>query len=134
MTEQEIQSVMSRLKAEASKMKKWCKKHKCKECVLHPNCTASSIFGRSPNAWEIEPEVTNDDKAILRNIAEAYKWIACDMNGEIWVHESKPSKGECIWHSGGKMGKALNKNMLPNLFRWCSWEDDEPWYIPDLLG
>lgn len=137
MTEQEIQSVISRFIADAFRIKKWCKKHKCEDCILHHNypiCTVSSIFGTSPNVWESEPEVTDDDKAILRNIPKEYKWIGCDKGGEIWVYESKPSKGECAWHSGGKAGMLLNKNVLPSLFQWCTWEDEEPWYIPDLLG
>lgn len=138
MTEQEIQSVMSRLKAEALRMKRWRKKHKCKECVLHPNCTASSIFGASPNVWEIEPEVTDDDKAILRNIAKEYKWITRDRDGDVAVFSDKPIRSNSLGKWGRNSEDDLGIDLIkqcafPNLFAGLQWED-EPWYIPDLIG
>lgn len=133
MTEQEIQSVMSRFIADAFIIKRWCKKHDCEECILAQGCP-KLIFNCFPDSWETGPNITDDDETILRNIAEAYKWIACDRDGGIWGYRSRPSKGECRWHTDGETGKVLSKDMLPNLFRWCTWEDDEPWHIPSLLG
>ena len=81
--------------------------------------------------WERKekPKPTYDEKIILRNLPEKYKWIARDKNGLIFLYAKKPSKCEYSW--GGCKYMLLP---LEHLFQFIQWEDDEPYLIEDLLG
>ena len=80
--------------------------------------------------WERKeiPQLTADEKVILRNIPEYYKWIAKDIDGSLYVYASKPKKGITMWESDGLP-------MIPfyHLFQFIKWEDDEPYLIEELL-
>ena len=81
--------------------------------------------------WERKekPKPTYDEKIILRNLPEKYKWIARDKNGLIFLYAKKPSKCEYSW--GGCKYMLLP---LEHLFQFIQWEDDEPYLIEKLLG
>ena len=79
--------------------------------------------------WERkDPKITEDEKVILRNLPEKYKWIARDKNGLIFLYAKKPSKCEYSW--GGCKYMLLP---LEHLFQFIKWEDDEPYSIEELL-
>lgn len=81
--------------------------------------------------WERKgkPKLTEDEKAILRNLPKEYKWIARDIDGCLYVYASKPKKGITMWESDG-----LPMIPFDHLFQFIQWEDDEPYLIEDLLG
>ena len=80
--------------------------------------------------WERkDPKITEDEKVILRNLPEKYKWIARDKDGLIFLYAKKPSKCEYSW--GGCKYILLP---LEHLFQFIQWEDDEPYLIEELLG
>ena len=74
------------------------------------------------------PQLTEDEKVILRNLPEKYKWIARDENGLIFLYAKKPSKCEYSW--GGCKYMLLP---LEHLFQFIQWEDNEPYSIKELL-
>lgn len=80
--------------------------------------------------WERKekPQLTEDEKVILRNVPKHYKWIARDIDSCLYVYTSKPKKGITMWESDGLP-------MIPfiSLFDFIKWEDDEPYSIEDLL-
>ena len=80
--------------------------------------------------WERKekPKLTEDEKVILRNVPYDYKWIARDIDGCLYVYESKPKKGITMWESDGLP-------MIPfvHLFQFIKWEDVEPYSIEELL-
>ena len=79
--------------------------------------------------WERkDPKITEDEKVILRNLPEKYKWIARDKNGLIFLYAKKPSKCEYSW--GGCKYMLLP---LEHLFQFIQWEDNEPYSIKELL-
>ena len=79
--------------------------------------------------WERkDPKITEDEKVILRNLPEKYKWIARDKNGLIFLYSKKPSKCEYSW--GGCKYMLLP---LEHLFQFIQWEDNEPYSIKELL-
>lgn len=80
--------------------------------------------------WERKekPKLTEDEKAILRNLPKQYKWIARDKNGLIFMYAKKPRKCEYSW--GGCKYMLLP---LEHLFQLIQWEDEEPYSIEDLL-
>lgn len=78
-----------------------------------------------------EPTITEDEKAILRNLPADYEWIARDgRNSELYIYPDKPDKHEGFW-----MAKCDYRSLdaLSHLFVMVKWEDDEPWKIEDLL-
>ena len=81
--------------------------------------------------WERKeiPQLTEDEKAILRNVPKHYEWIARDKNGHLYIYASKPNKGITMWQDSELL-------MMPfdHLFQFIKWEDDEPYSIEDLLG
>ena len=79
--------------------------------------------------WERkDPKITEDEKVILRNLPEKYKWIARDENGLIFLYSKKPSKCDYSWIG-------YNDIAFPyyHLFQFIKWEDEEPYSIEELL-
>lgn len=73
-----------------------------------------------------EPEwtFTEDEKVILRNLPEEYKWIARDESGDLMVYKVKSEKGSICWGRGltdFEMFCVFN-----HLFQSIKWEDEEP--------
>ena len=80
--------------------------------------------------WERKeiPQLTEDEKVILKNVPKEYKWIARDLSGMVYIFIERPEKGQAIWYGCGQP-------MIPfyHLFQFIKWEDDEPYLIEDLL-
>ena len=81
--------------------------------------------------WERKekPKLTEDEKAILRNLPKEYKWIARDLSGMVYIFIERPEKGQAIWYGCGQP-------MIPfyHLFQFIEWKDEEPYSIEKLLG
>ena len=80
--------------------------------------------------WERKekPKLTEDEKVILRNVPQYYKWIARDGNGVVCLYPDKPHKSKTIWDSYGALFP------FHHLFQFIKWEDEEPYSIKELLG
>ena len=80
--------------------------------------------------WERKEKklvISEDEKAILRNVPQYYKWIARDGNGVVCLYPDKPHKSETIWDSYGALFP------FHHLFQFIKWEDEEPYSIEELL-
>ena len=79
--------------------------------------------------WERKekPKPTEDEKVILRNVPQYYKWIARDGNGVVCLYPDKPHKSKTIWDSYGTLFP------FHHLFQFIKWEDEEPYSIEELL-
>ena len=81
-------------------------------------------------SWERkDPEITEDEKAILRNLPEKYKYIARDRSGLIFLYSKKPSKCYYSWIGYNDIAFPYS-----HLFQFIKWEDEEPYSIEELLG
>ena len=81
--------------------------------------------------WERKEKklvISEDEKAILRNVPKHYEWIARDIDGRLYIYASKPKKGLTIWLDTG-----LPMVSFDHLFRFIKWEDEEPYSIEELL-
>lgn len=99
----------------------------CRKCPFNKDrvCTINI-----PTEWDIPTLISDDEKIILRNLDSKFNWIARDKDGQVFVYTNKPIKIYNNWH-----GKSIFYKMaFPKLFQWVKWEDEEPYYIPDLLG
>ena len=78
--------------------------------------------------WERkDPKITEDEKVILRNVPQYYKWIARDGNGVMCLYPDKPHKSKTIWDSYGVLFP------FHHLFKFIKWEDEETYLIEELL-
>lgn len=75
-------------------------------------------------------KITFAEKIILENIDPEFKYIARDCNNSLYVYSNKPWKGERVWFYNGK---AAYLNVFDHLFKFIRHEDNEPYYIPDIL-
>ena len=83
--------------------------------------------------WERKPkpELTEDEKIILRNVPKQYEWIARDAGDSLCVYTKRPIKQMSVWSTDGWMSPM---SLFHNLFQFIKWEDEEPYSIEELLG
>ena len=76
--------------------------------------------------------LTDDEKAILKNLPKMYKWIARDENGTLYLYFyfEKPLKKDDFWKSGSL---EFDFSLYNQLFQFIKWEDKEPYDIDELL-
>ena len=65
---------------------------------------------------------TEDEKVILRNLAEEYEYIARDENNDLYIFVTPPVKGSCTWGTLGGSGILI----FSHLFQCIKWTDTEP--------
>lgn len=67
---------------------------------------------------------TEDEKVILRNLPEQYKWIARDEDGDVFVYIEKPAKNSEGWVAD--MGDTKSITFFNHIFQSIQWSDEEP--------
>ena len=67
---------------------------------------------------------TDDEKVILRNLADGYDWIVRDRDGRLNVYSSKPFKQKVEWSCDN--GASYELMLYEHLFKSIKWEDEEP--------
>lgn len=74
---------------------------------------------------ENEPKwvFTEDEKAILRNIDEDYKYIARDKDNYLYVYIKKPEKYIVDWSTDDVKFKQF---IFKDIFKCIQWTDEEP--------
>lgn len=82
--------------------------------------------------WERkEIELSDSERSLLGALPCEFKYIARDSDGELYVYDGKPSKHNESWFDdsveSGSMGA------FSDYFTFISWEDEEPYYIPNLF-
>ena len=80
---------------------------------------------------EYKPKLTNDEKAILKNLPKKYKWIARNESLNLYVFKEKPSKSISAWLSSSVNVDDLS--LFNHLFQFIKFEDKEPYSIEELL-
>lgn len=104
----------------------------------HLDCHVLSQIGLI-SIWKekVIPKITPLEMEFLKALRPIYKkgWIAEDKCGEIWIYETKPVKEVGIWAGYGHVEEiSFTRNIFTEiLFKWLTWEDEEPCYIPDLI-
>ena len=91
-----------------------------------------------PVEFHVRPEetkpslLTEDERVILRNIVDDYRWISRDKDGGLHIFESKPDKEHDHW-SISYYYSFESLCLFRKLFQFIKWEDDEPYNIEELL-
>lgn len=75
-------------------------------------------------------QLTDDEKAILKNLPKNIKWIARDQNERLYLYYKKPQKELTCWNSDW-----VEYDFAPydHLFKFIKWEDEKAWEIDELL-
>ena len=104
-------------------MKEKCEsKNSCAEC--------GRAFIRWLNEEYRKPiAISADEKVILRNLPEEFKYIARDQSSGIYIYREKPTKSRYEWIDE----TAMSLKPYTHLFQFVKWEDDEPYSIEELL-
>ena len=67
---------------------------------------------------------------LFKCINKKYKWIAKDMNENVYAYEEKPRKESTYW----LYGKGIKCNCFnQSIFDQILWEDEEPVFIDDYV-
>lgn len=86
--------------------------------------------------WErqedVQGEISETERTILSAVYPTYKYIARDKDGELFVYKVKPVKIDnkycCDMYTDYSDFKAFN-----HLFKFVSWDDENPRQIVSLL-
>ena len=95
---------------------------------VYKDYTCKELLWERNEKEKQKPELTEDEKVILKNFPKHYEWIARDINGHLYIYASKPKKGLTIW-----VGTGLPMVSFDHLFRFIKYEDKEPYSIEKLL-
>lgn len=140
---EQLQGMINEMFGFARAIKSYCDGRGCTSCIFYCDCECECGVG-NPNHWDLSsqkeyaPKLRTEEKESLKKIVEKCKWLACDKPGAVYAYANKPKRDDSLgsWHDcaiDGAFMYVVNKAIIPSLFEWCKWED-EPWYIPDLLG
>lgn len=121
-------------------LKKYCESFElgdCKSCIFvsgNFNCK----LRQTPNNYDIENfELSEDEKAILRNIPKGYQYIVRNKNGTIIIWNSEPIKTGEYWCASeieqDDSIDFIDFSVFDFLFQFITWEDEEPIKIDDLV-
>ena len=95
---------------------------------VYKDYTCKELLWERKEKSKSKPQLTDDEKVILKNLPKEYKYIARDGFGFICIFENKPDKAifGCFYSSGSNLP-------FPNLFQFIKYEDEEPYSIEELL-
>lgn len=133
-------------------IKEYCGTIECGCCVFNNvvrdhffACAYGSDHPNSylcPSDWNIpstKPQITQAEKDLMGILAPEFRegWICMNEDGEVCVYQEKPVKIGCLWQCikgfYGSISSVADGLLTDFSFSWMSWDDEEPWYIPDLL-
>lgn len=79
-------------------------------------------------------ELKENEKIVLENIYSNYKWIARDLNNDLYLFSNKPTKISSgnIWDLDG--GDITSFSAYNHLFTFIKYEDKEPYKILNLIN
>lgn len=107
----------------------YCDNHNCGECDFCKN--KDEILKILLSEHIEKPKITDDEKAILRNLPKKCKYIIRNWNNKLFLTEGKPQKkGDYYW---SYKGYCYELDIFEHLFQFIKWEDEEPWSIKELL-
>lgn len=115
--------------AHVVKYKASCGSKLCEECEMFKS--GNEILKILLSEHKEKPKLTDDEKAILRNLPKKCEYIIRNWNNKLFLTEGKPQKkGDYYW---GYKGYCYELDIFEHLFQFIKWEDEEPWSIKKLL-
>ena len=89
----------------------------------------------APDIWERKekeqtPLLSEAESYILKNAKQEWKWIARDIDDNLFLYRNKPGKSNAYWNNA--RGN-IYLTVYNHLFPFVKWKDDEAWEIAKLL-
>lgn len=113
-----------------------CRYIKCVDCLFHGASRCSQKSLEWANAEYKEPKIfTEKEKEFIKLFPEI-KYLARDMNGDLFAYTDKPQKDEGMWDYFGCNDRAAT---LKHITLWglefnsIKWEDEEPTTREEIL-
>lgn len=98
--------------------------------TLSINALVTSEIIKLPKKKEFSQETLN----LFKLVDKTYKWVAKDMNENVYAYEEKPRKGSTYWLYGkGIKCGAISNCFNQSIFDQIHWEDEEPVCIDDYV-
>ena len=98
--------------------------------TLTVNALVTSEIIKLPKKKEFSQETLN----LFKLVDKTYKWVAKDMNENVYAYEEKPRKGSTYWLYGkGIKCGAISNCFNQSIFDQIHWEDEEPVCIDDYV-
>ena len=98
--------------------------------TLSINALVASEIIKLPKKKEFSQETLN----LFKLVDKTYKWVAKDMNENVYAYEEKPRKGSTYWLYGkGIKCGAISNCFNQSIFDQIHWEDEEPVCIDDYV-
>ena len=81
--------------------------------------------------WE-KVAITEVEKTMLENVKKRFQYITRDLDGSLWLYESKPYRDtdQSCWKSNSWCCAIP----FDNVFEMIQWENKKPTKISDLIG
>ena len=82
-----------------------------------------------------EVELTDDEKIILKNKGEEYKYITRDKDGNLYIFRNNKPEWSDILHAWRPRNdnECISFSEYNHLFTFVQWTDKEPYKIKELL-
>ena len=104
----------------------------CADCLFRGN-NCSNNLRKWANAEYEEPKIfTNREKAFVK-LFPLIKYIARNMDGDLYMFASKPEKGNSTWKAVDGYAWWIQDFMCLN-FNSITWNDEEPTSREEILG
>lgn len=108
----------------------------CNGCVYNDGY-GECILNTYPDEWpdtDFKQLITPFEVEFFKHLNPKFKWIAKDSDGCVYMYADKPLKEERCWEREyGVRCNMVSTIFNDDIFKWLSWEDKEPCYIPYLI-
>ena len=86
------------------------------------------------NDAEVQGKLSDTERAILSAVYPTYKYIARDENGDLCLFKIEPKKYGIMWKALGNYDILYyDFSAFNHLFKFVSWDDENPRLITTLL-
>ena len=110
-----------------------CNSLQCKECLFDGQRLCKGTRWEWANAECEEPKIFTDREKAFVKLFPLIKYIARNMDGDLYMFASKPEKGNSTWKAVDGYAWWIQDFMCLN-FNSITWNDEEPTSREEILG
>lgn len=111
-----------------------CSAQECAYCLFHDDKLFCSLTRKEwANAEYKEPKIFTDREKAFVKLFPLIKYIARNMDGDLYMFASKPKKGNSTWRAVDGYAWWIQDFMCLN-FNSITWNDEEPTSREEILG
>ena len=112
-----------------------CSKIECSDCQFdfYDDCE-EGIENWCESEYVEKHTITSREKNFLEAILPSCKYIARDINNDLYIYYNKPRRNSMneSWITDNTNYFYVSRDMYGNMFNFIKWKDEKPWSIEDL--